>query len=128
MGPTLLTCDLLPATHFHLERASLEKYWPIKGAPCVVTSFDGFNAYLLIVDANTCYTFVFLTVSKAPPVRFWTIFSPSMVSLLVLAFSAWIKEVNYGVQLFFAMPLLSTVTTLNLQVRTLQIKMTKLNA
>jgi hypothetical protein len=71
MGPTLSTCELLPATRFHIDfgfmRASSEKYRPQKGAPRVVTSVDGFNAYLLIADAKTRYTFVFLTVSKAPP-------------------------------------------------------------
>jgi hypothetical protein len=37
-------------------------------SPCrVVTSIDGFNAYLLIACAKTRYTFCFLTVSKAPP-------------------------------------------------------------
>jgi hypothetical protein len=71
MGPTLSTCELLLATRFHINfgfmRASSEKYRPQKGAPRVVTSVDGFNAYLFIADAKTCYTFVFLTVSKSPP-------------------------------------------------------------
>jgi hypothetical protein len=71
MGPALSTCELLSATRFHIDfgfmRASSKKYRPQKGAPRVVTSVDGFNAYLLIADAKTCYTFVFLTVSKAPP-------------------------------------------------------------
>jgi hypothetical protein len=73
MGPTLSTCKLLSATRVHIGFgfmcASSEKYRPQKGAPCVVTSVDGFNTYLLIADAKTCYTFVFLTVSKAPPLQ-----------------------------------------------------------
>jgi hypothetical protein len=52
---------------FGLMRASSKKYLPQKGAPRAVTSVDGFNAYLLIADAKTRHTFVFLTVSKAPP-------------------------------------------------------------
>ena len=71
MGPTVSTCALLPATRFHVDfgfmRASSSQYRPIKDAPRVVTSIDGFNAYLLIADAKTRYTFAFPTVSKAPP-------------------------------------------------------------
>ena len=34
----------------------------------VVPSFDGFETYLLIVDAFARHTWVFLTCSKEPPV------------------------------------------------------------
>ena len=33
-----------------------------------VTSIDGYNSYLIIVDAHTRYTWVFLTSSKEPPI------------------------------------------------------------
>jgi hypothetical protein len=70
-GPTILTDDLLPGTRFHIDfgflRASSAQYKPVKGTLRVITSIDGFNAYLLIACAKTRYTFCFLTVSKAPP-------------------------------------------------------------
>jgi hypothetical protein len=73
MGPTAATDALLPGTRFHLDfgfmRASSDKYKPIKNAPRIVTSIDGFNAYILITDAATRYTWCFLTISKAPPVK-----------------------------------------------------------
>ena len=33
----------------------------------MITSIDGYNSYLIIVDAHTRYTWVFLTSSKEPP-------------------------------------------------------------
>ena len=34
-----------------------------------ITSIDGFNSYLIIVDRVTQYIWIFLTTSKAPPVN-----------------------------------------------------------
>ena len=34
----------------------------------MVTSFDGYNLYLLVVDESTKYTWVYLCVSKEPPI------------------------------------------------------------
>jgi hypothetical protein len=38
-----------------------------KNTDRVVTSYDGFSLYLLIVDEATHFIWVFLTKSKAPP-------------------------------------------------------------
>ncbi len=40
---------------------------PQKGKDCVVKSYDGYTSYLLIVDEATRYVWVFLMVSKDPP-------------------------------------------------------------
>jgi hypothetical protein len=135
MGPALSTEDLLPGTRFRLDfgfiRASLDSSTPSKKSPWVVTSIDaGFNAYLLITDTATRYTWCFPTVSKAPPIaileKFWT----SMASLLLVhAIFIWIKVVNSGNRLFFVILLLNTDMMLNLLLAlTLPIKMEKLNA
>lgn len=70
-GPTVDTVKLKPASCFHMDfgfmRASSEDYKQKKGEICVVTLFDGFNAYLLVTNAKSRYVWVFLTVSKSPP-------------------------------------------------------------
>ena len=33
-----------------------------------ITSIDGFNSYLIIVDRVTRYMWIFLTTSKLPPI------------------------------------------------------------
>jgi len=40
---------------------------PNKKSDRVVTLYDGFSSYLLIVDEATRFIWVFLTKSKAPP-------------------------------------------------------------
>ena len=40
---------------------------PNKKSDRVVTSYDGFSSYLLIVDEATRFIWVFLMKSKAPP-------------------------------------------------------------
>lgn len=71
-GPTVSTATLKAGSRFHVDfgfmRASSESYLKKKGLPRIVESFDGYNSYLLITDAKTRYTWVFLTKSKAPPV------------------------------------------------------------
>jgi len=49
-------------------RASSESFHKTPGASRVVDSYDGYNSYLLITDAKTRFTWVFLTTSKAPPI------------------------------------------------------------
>jgi hypothetical protein len=70
-GPTADTAALQPGTRFHVDfgfmRASSGTYAARKNVARVVTSVDGYNAYLLIADAHSRYTWIFLTVSKAPP-------------------------------------------------------------
>jgi len=55
---------------FGFLRASQADYSrPDKTKERVVTSFDGFNSYLLIVDEFTKYVWVYLCVSKEPPIE-----------------------------------------------------------
>ena len=44
---------------FHIKNKKLNRF---------ITSIDGFNSYLIIVDAHTRYTWVYLTSTKEPPV------------------------------------------------------------
>ena len=70
MGPTTSVEHLLPGSCFHLDfgfmRASSQSLTKITGATRVVNSHDGYNSYLLITDAKTRYTWVFLTATKEP--------------------------------------------------------------
>jgi hypothetical protein len=72
MGITVSTDHLHPGSRFDIDfgfmRASSENFIVDKTTPRVVTSIDGYNAYLLICDAATHYTWVFPTISKAPPI------------------------------------------------------------
>jgi hypothetical protein len=55
---------------FGFLRASTFDYSrPDKSQDQVVTSFDGFNSYLLVVDKATKYTWVYLCKSKEPPIH-----------------------------------------------------------
>jgi hypothetical protein len=60
--------------HFFMDfgfmHASTTDYqFPQPGSDRVVECFEGFNAYLIIVDeASHCYVWVFLHQSKIPPV------------------------------------------------------------
>jgi len=72
MGTTADTDPIQPGTRFHLDfgfiRASSEDYGVTKQkGKRVVTSFDGFNTFLLIVCAKTRFTWVFCQQSKSPP-------------------------------------------------------------
>jgi hypothetical protein len=54
---------------FGFLRASTFDYSrPDKSKDRVVTSFDGYNSYLLVVDESTKYTWVYLCASKEPPI------------------------------------------------------------
>jgi hypothetical protein len=54
---------------FGFLRASTTDYSrPDKTRDRVVTSFDGYNAYLIIVDEYTKFVWVYLCVSKDPPI------------------------------------------------------------
>ena len=63
---------------FHIDfgfmRASSEDYAPTRKKPRIVSSHDGYNAYLLIVDAATRYTWCFLCTSKDPPIDILKLF------------------------------------------------------
>jgi hypothetical protein len=53
---------------FGFMRASTSNYsWQDKTRDRVVLSYDGFSAYLLIIDEASRYVWVFLTNSKSPP-------------------------------------------------------------
>ena len=71
LGPTSRATDLIPGSRFHLDfgfmRASSNTFLKTKTGTRVVQSRDGFTSYLIIADAVTRYTWVFLTASKDPP-------------------------------------------------------------
>jgi hypothetical protein len=71
MGPTSDTAPIVSASRFHLDfgfiRASSHDFGVTKG-PRAVTSYDGNNTYLLIVDAKQRYSWVFCQPSKSPHV------------------------------------------------------------
>ena len=55
---------------FGFMRASTSNYTqPSKTTDRVVASYDGFSAYLLVVDEASRYMWVFLTQSKSPPME-----------------------------------------------------------
>ena len=72
MGRTSDVTDLLPGSRFHIDfgymRVSSEDYVKRHQATRVIQSYDGFNSYLIISDAKSRYTWIFLTSSKSPPV------------------------------------------------------------
>ncbi len=54
---------------FGFLRASTDDYkCPNKIKDRIVHSYDGYCAYLLIVDSESCCTWVFLTATKEPPI------------------------------------------------------------
>jgi hypothetical protein len=72
MGAAVSSDHLSASSWFHLDfgfmRASSDAFTQQAGATRIVESHDGYNSYLLFVDAKTRYTWIFLTASKAPPV------------------------------------------------------------
>jgi hypothetical protein len=71
MGPASDTAPIVSASRFYLDfgfmLASSHNFGVTKG-PRVVTSYDGNNTYLLIVDAKQRYSWVLCQPSKSPPV------------------------------------------------------------
>ena len=62
--------DALPGQHFHMDFGFVRgSTYTIKqeDGP-TITSKDGYNSYLLIIDRATRYMWVFLTTSKHPPI------------------------------------------------------------
>ena len=72
MGPSSTEVDLLPGSSFHVDfgfmHASSDEFLKTKQAIQVVLSYDGYNSFLLLTDAATHYTWVFLIASKDPPI------------------------------------------------------------
>ena len=60
-----------PCQHFHMDfgfvRGSEYKIKQEFGP--TITSIDGFNSYLIIVDRVTRYAWIYLTISKSPPIN-----------------------------------------------------------
>jgi hypothetical protein len=55
---------------FGFMRASAEDYkWPNKATDRIVHSYDGFSAYLLVIDGASRWVWVFLTATKEPPLK-----------------------------------------------------------
>ena len=62
--------DSVPGQHFHMDFGFLRgsQYTTKEESNPTVTSKDGYNSYLIIVDRASRYTWIFLTKSKHPPV------------------------------------------------------------
>jgi dUTP pyrophosphatase len=60
--------DILPGQVFHIDMGFMRgsDFTGKAEDGRIITSIDGFNSYLLIIDRKTRYTWVFLTKSKAP--------------------------------------------------------------
>lgn len=56
--------------HFHMDFGFVRgsKYVVKSENNPSITSIDGYNSYLIIVDRVTRYIWIFLTISKAPPI------------------------------------------------------------
>jgi hypothetical protein len=71
MGQTTSVADLLPGSRFHLDfgfmRASSQSFQKQVGAPHIVNSYDGYNSYLFITDAKTCFTWGILNCYQISP-------------------------------------------------------------
>jgi hypothetical protein len=52
----------------YLRASTFDFSRPDKSSDRVVTSFDGYNSYLLIIDEFTKYVWIYLCVSKEPPI------------------------------------------------------------
>ena len=61
----------MPGQHFHMDFGFVRgsKYKSTNEEGRIITSIDGYNSYLLIVDRHTRYAWIFLTSSKHPPVK-----------------------------------------------------------
>jgi hypothetical protein len=61
---------VLPGAHFHMDMGFVRgtKYSLKDDNGHIVTSLDGYNSYLIIVDRATRYTWVILTKAKTPQV------------------------------------------------------------
>jgi hypothetical protein len=62
-----------PGQHYFVDfgflHSSTSEYsHPNPATDQIVTSADGFNCYLLVVDGFSCYAWVFLCSSKEPPI------------------------------------------------------------
>jgi hypothetical protein len=72
MGAPTATTALVSGSRFHIDfgfmRASSASFLKTPKATRVVLSHDGFSSYLIIADAYSRYTWVFLTASKDAPV------------------------------------------------------------
>ena len=61
---------------FHMDFGFVRgsEYKSVNDKGKIVTSRDGYNSYLIIVDAHTRYSWVFLSASKHPPLKIVTQF------------------------------------------------------
>jgi hypothetical protein len=72
--PTLET-DLKCGEHFHMDFGFVHgKYIQKDEIGKRITSIDGYNSYLLIIDRKSRYTWIMLSKTKQPPLLFLTQF------------------------------------------------------
>ena len=60
--------DTLPGQHFHIDFGFVRgsEFKQTKDGK-TITSIDGYNSYLIVIDRATRYTWIFLQSSKQPP-------------------------------------------------------------
>ena len=65
-----LNSESVPGQHFHMDFGFVRgSEYKVKGEnQPTITSIDGYNSYLIIVDRVSRYIWIFLTSSKAPPI------------------------------------------------------------
>jgi hypothetical protein len=106
---------VLPGAYFHMDmgfvRGSQFSYEDEEGR--IVTSLDGYNSYLIIVDRATRYTWVILTKAKTPQVdlvsKFLAVHGNKTAS------SAPMKAGNFGAHICFNKCAKSLASFYNLQ-------------
>ena len=62
--------NALPGQHFHIDFGFVRgsQFKEIKEGK-TITSIDGFNSYIIIIDRSTRYTWIFLQFSKDHPIN-----------------------------------------------------------
>ena len=81
------TEQLHPGQHLHMDFGFVRgsDWSSTNGEGKLITSIDGFRSYLIIVDRATRYKWIFLTTTKAPPLKevasILTKFKPTLVHL-----------------------------------------------
>jgi hypothetical protein len=77
-----------------LRASTLDYTLPDPKRDRVITSFDGYNSYLLVVDDYTKYVWVFLCKSKEPPIQVAEVFLKANGSAALEATFAVTKVAN----------------------------------
>ena len=58
----------VPCERFHMDFGFIKAIDTESSNKNLITSYDGFNSYLLVIDKKTRYIWIFLSKNKAPPI------------------------------------------------------------